>query len=181
VLHGAAILAAVCLLACHPGGQVRPAATTVAAIERAEGFERERRHDEARAAYEAAVRDAPDRTSEIYARLELADALEFWGEIPDAVTQLEAVGALDPRSARAWHDLGILRHQLGDDSGARTALERAVDLAPDDARPRLALAALLWQTGDTDGALVQYRALLQLELPDAVHEKVKWAVKQLGG
>src|SRR5262249_51953965 len=85
----------------------------------------------------------------------------------------------DPAAARAWHDLGILRHQLGDDAGARTALERAVTLAPDDPRPRIALAALLWQSGDLDGARAQYQALLGLDLPDNVRAKVEWAISTL--
>jgi Flp pilus assembly protein TadD len=149
------------------------------AIERAEDDERARRHDLARAEYEKAIASAPDRASEIYAREELASQLAFWGEIQGAVAQLETVVGEDASAARAWHDLGILRHQLGDDAGARTALERAVALAPDDPRPRIALAALLWQTGDLDGARAQYQALLGLDLPDNLRAKVEWAISTL--
>jgi tetratricopeptide (TPR) repeat protein len=167
------------LAACHhatPG----PSPATRAAVSHAEDLERTRQHDQARAAYERAIATAPDRASQVYARLELASQLVFWGEIAAAVGQLEAVVGLDPGQARAWHDLGILRHELGDDPGARAALEHAVTLAPDDPRPRIALAALLWETGDLAAARAQYQALLELDLPDAVRAKVEWAIRQLG-
>jgi Flp pilus assembly protein TadD len=168
------------LVACHhatPG----PSASTRTAVQRAEDLERHREHDEARAAYESAIAAAPDLPSEVYARLELASQLAFWGEVAAAVTELEAVVGLDPRQARAWHDLGILRHRQGDEPGARTALATAVELAPADPRPRIALAALLWELGDRDGARTQYQALLELDLPDAVRAKVVWAIDQLTG
>ncbi len=156
-----------------------PSSATRAAVAAAEEHERARRHDEARAGYERAIAEAPDRASEVWARLELASQLGFWGEIAAAIAQLEAVVALTPELARAWHDLGILRHHAGDDGGAKQALVRATELAASDPRPRIALAALLWSTGDTAGARGQYRALLGLELPDAVRTKVEWALTQL--
>jgi Flp pilus assembly protein TadD len=189
VLHGenlarilaAALLAVLTVIAgCGGAGAPRgPSAGTRAAVARAEEHERARRHDLARAEYERAIAAAPDRDSEVFARIELASQLAFWGEIAEAVAQLEAVVALDPKLARAWHDLGILRHQLGEDAGAQEALERAVSLAPRDPRPRIALAALLWQRGDRAGARAQYEALLELDLPPRLREKVEWALQQL--
>ena len=166
-------------LGCGGAAPPGPADTTRAAIARAEEHERARRHDLARAEYERAIAGAPDRPSEVFARLELASQLAFWGEVADAIGQLEAVVALDPRHARAWHDLGVLRHNQGDDPGAAAALERAVALAPRDPRPRIALAALLWQAGDRAGARAQYEALLELDLPDNVRAKVEWALREL--
>lgn len=162
------------------GGAPRgPSTATRDAIAHAEELEAAREHDQARAAYEQAIADAPDRPSEIFARLELASQLAFWHDLPAAASQLEAVVALDDRLARAWHDLGVIRHALGDDAGARTALGRAVALAPSEPRPRIALAALLWDQGDLAGARAQYVALLELDLPDAVRAKVEWALTQL--
>jgi len=190
VLHGqtlarnlvAGLLAVLTVLAGCGGGSGAsrgPSAATRAAVTRAEEHERARRHDLARAQYQRAIATAPDRPSEVFARIELASQLAFWGEVPGAVAQLEAVVALDPAVARAWHDLGILRHQLGDDAGAQAALDRAVALAPRDPRPRIALAALLWQRGDRAGARAQYQALLDLDLPPRVREKVEWALREL--
>lgn len=162
-----------------PPPQRAPAATTRDAIAAAEAHERARRHDEARAAYEAAIAGAPDAASEAWARLEYAETLATWGEVAGAVGQLEQVVALEPTQARAWHDLGILRHHLGDDGGARHALTRARALAPRDPRPRIALAALLWSTGELAAARGEYEALLDLDLPDRVRRQVEWALTQL--
>lgn len=172
-------MVALAVVAACGGAPRGPAASTRAAVTHAEELERARRHDEARVAYEQAIADAPDQVSEVYARLELASQLAFWRDLPAAIAQLEAVVVLDDRSARAWHDLGILRHASGDDAGARAALDRAITLAPRDPRPRIALAALLWDRGELGGARTQYRALLELELSDAVRAKVEWALTQL--
>jgi Flp pilus assembly protein TadD len=188
VEHGAPTLPALLLAAIltilggcghHAAAPAGPSRATRDAVARAEAHERERAHDLARAEYERAVAEAPDPASEVYARIELASALAFWGEVPAAITQLEAAVAKDPASAHAWHDLGILRHQLGDEPGARTALESAVALVPRDPRPRIALAALLWETGDLDGARAQYQTLLELDLPARLREKVEWALREL--
>jgi Flp pilus assembly protein TadD len=157
----------------------RPSAATRAAVERADRHERARRHDLARADYEAAIAAAPDDASAAYARREYASALIFWGELPAARAQLETCVRLAPGDAPAWHDLGLLLHQAGDDAAAVAALREARRLRPRDPRPRVALAALLWQTGDRAGAEVEYRALLALELPERVRRKVAWAIEQL--
>ena len=41
---------------------------------------------------------------------------------------------------------------------------------------RIALAALYWSTGARPQALAEYKALLDLDLPDRVREKVRWAI-----
>jgi Flp pilus assembly protein TadD len=167
-----------CAGACaHPA--TGPAASTRAAIERAEAAELHRDHAGARAAYEDAIAHAPDPPSQIFARREYASTLEAWGEVPAAIAQLEVIVRLDPSNAPSWHDLGILRHARGDDAGAAVALRQARALAPNDPRPRIALAALLWSTGDRTGAAAEYRALLTLQLPDRVRAKVEWALQQL--
>ncbi len=169
------------LAACGGATSARPgpAAATREAVAAAEAHERARRHDEARAAYERAITAAPDAASEAWARLAYAETLTTWGEIAGAVGQLERVVALAPTHARAWHDLGILRHHQGDDGGARHALGQARALAPRDPRPRIALAALLWNAGELAGARAEYEALLDLDLPDRVRRQVEWALTQL--
>lgn len=170
--------AVIAVAACHPAPR-GPSPRTEAAIGRAEDAERARQHEQARAAYAAAVASAPDLPSEIFARHEFASSLAAWGEIPAAIAQLEAIVARAPGNAPAWHDLGILRHVAGDDVAAAVALRRARDLAPTDPRPRIALAALLWRGGDRAGAVAEYRVLDGLELPELVRAKVRWALEQL--
>lgn len=175
-------MALVALVACahtRPAGHAGPAPVTRAAVDEAEDALRRRAHDEARAAYERAVATAPDRVSEVYARKELASALLLWDERAAAAAQLARVTALAPEDAAAWHDLGIVRHALGDVEGARAALREARRLRPHDARPRLALAALAWASGDRAAALAEYRGLEALDLPPRVREKVRWAIAEL--
>ena len=169
-----AVLAAACG-ARQPG----PSSTTRATVERAEAAELRRDHATARKLYQQAIAAAPDATSEAYARRELAETLLHWGEVEAGATELEAVVRLDPKNAPAWHDLGLIRHNLDDDAGAVVALTHARDLAPRDQRPRIALAALYWKLGDKRKALVEYQALAKLELPARLREKVQWAIAQL--
>jgi Flp pilus assembly protein TadD len=96
-----------------------------------------------------------------------------------AADELARVTVLRPEDARAWHDLGIVRHSLGDVDGAAAALGQAKALAPDDARPRIALAALFWERGDKVAAKQEYEQLLALDLPPRVRAKVQWAIGEL--
>ena len=176
----AAVLAAA-LAAC--GGARAPApsgpsAQVRAEIEQAEAAEQARRHDAAREHYRRAVASARDPASIAFARREYAETLISWGEYPEAIAQLEGALAARP-SAAAWHDLGLLRNNQGDVRGALAALEQARALAPRDARPRVALAALRWKTGDRAGAAAEYRALLELPLPERLRSKVQWALDEL--
>jgi Flp pilus assembly protein TadD len=167
------------IAACGKPRTPRPSATTEREVAAAEAALRRRGHDAARAGYARAIAAAPDPASEAYARRELADLLILVDERPAAAAELERVTALRPDDPRAWHDLGILRHSLDDIDGAAAALGRARSLAPADPRPRAALAALRWERGDRDGAAREYRALLELELPERVREKVEWAIAEL--
>lgn len=171
------LVAAAC--ASTPKAPKKPSATVRAEIEQAETAERARQHDVAREHYQRAVAAAKDRASIAFARREFAETLMTWGEVPEAIAQLEGVVAAAPDHAASWHDLGILRHNQGDSAGATTALERAKALVPEDPRPRIALAALRWQRGDRTGAQAEYRALLDLDLPTKLREKVKWALAEL--
>lgn len=156
-----------------------PAAVTRRAVADAEAALRRRDYDAARAGYERAAADAPDPPSEAFARRELADMHLLFDERAEAAAALERLVALRPRDAAAWHDLGIVRHALADVDGAAAALGQARTLAPADPRPRVALAALLWQRGDRDGAAREYRALLDLDLPPRLRDKVEWALREL--
>ncbi|HVK83339.1 MAG TPA: tetratricopeptide repeat protein [Kofleriaceae bacterium] len=174
-----AALLAVAACAATPKAPARPTAGVRAEIEQAEQAERARKHDVAREHYQRAVAAARDPDSIALARYEFAATLMSWGEVPEAIAQLEGVVAAKPDHAAAWHDLGILRHHQGNDAAATAALERARSLAPRDPRPRIALAALRWKRGETAAAAAEYRALLDLDLPPNLRDKVKWALGQL--
>jgi len=167
------------LAACGHPAPKQPSTTVRAEIAAAQTAEKARQHDRARTHYQAAIAAAKDPASIAFARREYAETLISWGEVAEAMAQLEAVVAADPDDAASWNDLGVLRHNQGDDRRALEALEHARAAAPRDPRPRIALAALRWQTGDRAGAAAEYKELLELELPDRVRDKVKWALAEL--
>ena len=171
---------AAALVGCaRPAPPRAPSAIVRAEVDQAEAAERLRKHDVARTHFQRAVASAKDPPSIAFARREYAETLISWGEYPEAIAQLDRVVEVVPGDAAAWHDLGILRHNQGDDARAMIALEKARDLSPQDPRPRIALGALRWKRGDKPGATAEYRALLELDLPDRVREKVKWALGEL--
>jgi Flp pilus assembly protein TadD len=172
---------ALALAACAHAAPVDPGptATVRAEVERAETAEQARRHDQAREHYQRAIALAQDPDSAGFARHEYAETLVTWGELPEARAQLERAVVVQPGDAGAWHDLGLLRHNAGDDPGAIAALARAEQLAPRDVRPRTALAALYWRRGDKASATREYRGMLALDLPDRLRAKVEWALAEL--
>ncbi len=147
-----------------------------AEIERAEDAERARQHDQAAVHYRAAIAAARTPKQQAWAHREFAETLATWGQLADATHELDAAAVATPDDPAVWQDLGILRHKQGDDAGSLEALGRAKQLAPRDARPRIALAALYWSTGAKPQALAEYKELLDLDLPDRVREKVRWAI-----
>jgi Tfp pilus assembly protein PilF len=164
-----------------------------AEIEAAEDAEKQRDHEVARAHYEAAVAAAHDPKSAGFAHREYGETLATWGENEAARTQLEAAVAAVATDPMAWQMLGILRAKLDDVAGAFAALERSKQLAPRAWVPRRDLAVLHWtrgegRTADPDptvaashraAALAEYKAMLDLELPDRLREKVRWAIDVL--
>jgi Flp pilus assembly protein TadD len=166
----------VLLAACGAPQHPAPPDPVKLEIERAEDAERARQHDQARVHYQAAIAAATRPKQAAWAHHEFAETLASWGELAPATHELEAAAAAAPDDPGVWQDLGILRHKQADDAGALEALGRAKSLAPRDARPRIAIAALYWSTGDKPQALAEYRALLDLDLPDRVREKVRWAI-----
>ena len=174
-----AVLAALLIAACGRPAPRVPAPIVQREIEQAETAERARRHDEARVHYQRAVASAKDPTSIAFARREYGETLMSWGEYPEAIAQLEGVIAVDPAHVASWNDLGLLHHNQGNDTRALEALDRAKALAPRDWRPRRNLAVLRWKRGDRAGALAEYRAMLELDLPDRLRPKVVWAIAEL--
>ena len=144
-------------------------------IARAEDAELHRRHDVARVEYERAVADAKDPESASLARREYAETLATWGELPKAVEILEGA----PRDAAVLNDLGVFYHLQGNDPKALAALEKSKELAPRDWRPRRQLAMLLVVMHDYDRASAEYRAMLDLDLPDRLRAAVRKALELL--
>lgn len=150
-------------------------------VERAEKAEEAREHDKARKHYELAIASAKDPQSIGFARREFAETLATWGEIESARGQLEKAVAATPDDPVAWQMLGIVRASdaIKDIPGAFAALEKSKQLAPRSYIPRRDLAVLHWKVGERDKALAEYKAMLEIDLPERLREKVKWAIDEL--
>ena len=81
----------------------------------------------------------PENTAALFNR---ALALEALDKRPQAVTQLEALLALDPEHALAWRQLGLWQLGQDNDAEARQALETYLELVPDDVDIRAKLNTL---------------------------------------
>ncbi|WP_428269323.1 tetratricopeptide repeat protein [Haliangium sp.] len=183
--HAAAaglVLAALLMLApagCGARPAAAPAPSTQALLEQAEAAHAQRRYDRAEALYRQARAEAPDDDSRALAARAHGRALITWGELEPAAAALAEATRLRPDDAGAWHDLGMVRHQLGDPAAAEAAFRSSIAARPDDARSRIALAALLWKHERHRAALREYEALAELTLPTRVREQVEWAIATL--
>ncbi len=157
----------------------QPSPETQALLEQADQEQRARRYDRAEAIYQRARQQAPDPASRSAAARAHGRALIFWGQYPQAAAALDEATQLTPDDAGAWHDLGMVRHTLGDLVAAERAFRRSIAAAPRDPRPRIALAAQLWGQRRHRAALHEYEALRKLDLPDAIAEQVTWAITTL--
>ena len=150
---------------------------TVNLIRQAEGHERARRYDLARASYRDAAAAGTDDHSRAFAAHRFASALAFWGELEEARQELETSIRLDGSKPGAWHDLGVIAAKLGDFVNSEVALRKARGLAPADARPRIALAALLVRSRRFTEARSEYVALLDLEIRGKTREAIGRALE----
>jgi len=172
---------AIVLLASACGNRPPPKAERAvdAHLEQAHRHEKAHRYDLAEASYRQAIGAAQGPTERHRAQRALADALLFWGRYQDAQAALAQLVGARPADVASWHDLGIVRAELGDAAGAERALARAIDLAPSDPRSRIALAALLVNQRRYAEAERHYRQLLELELPDRLRRAVMRALELL--
>ncbi len=176
------VLCCLALLSCARTPAVRgPSNVVRAEVERAEQAEEKREHEVARKHYELAIASAKDPQSVGFARREFAETLATWGELESAHGQLEKAVVATPDDPIAWQMLGVLRANkiINDVPGALAALEKSKQLAPREWIPRQTLAVLQWKLGHRAEALAEYRAMLDLDLPPRLREKVKWAIDEL--
>lgn len=83
-----------------------------------------------------------------------------------AKARLEEATRLDDKLWEAWHDLGVLRAQAGDDDGAIAAYDKVLAINPAQTPSRLARAEAHRRAGHIDAARADYQAILVDALPD---------------
>lgn len=111
----------------------------------------------------------------------LAQMARDRGDLRDALAQITRLTA---RSETAW-DANLLevelRETLGDSAGARAPLERLIWISPYDVGVHTKLAGLAAKRGDHARSILERRAILALDPPDALDARYQLAKALLDG
>jgi tetratricopeptide (TPR) repeat protein len=134
------------------------------------------RIDDAVRAYEHALHGAGAET-----HFNLGNCYYAQRRRADASAQFPAAIGKAPDYAEAWNNLGIVRGELGDRSGAVAALRQALELVPHYADAHYNLAEALAVTGDMDGARRHWRAYLTFDPNSRWAEQVRRRLQANGG
>lgn len=111
----------------------------------------------AKAAADALLAQSGIASAERIAALKLRSrACELIGDRPGAIADMAAAAALDPRDARAVHELGILSADAGDLEKAIAAFQRATEIDPSYSRAWNNLGNALRATGNSEQAVAAF-------------------------
>ena len=143
------------------GASAAPADPAAQHVDDAASFLLMRQYDSARKELDAALKLHPNDSTmlALYARIETAA-----GNLSAAKSRAASAVAADPNSALAHLSQGIAFEVANNDADARRAYEQAVRIDPKLGEARRVLGSLLMRTGSNSDAIVQYRALVQLDL-----------------
>lgn len=138
--------------------------------------EAERRDEEALAAYEAALVDAPDDPGVLFSAASTCHRL---GLLDDADVRYRHLLGLVPDHVMALTNLGALSLVRGDRDGARAALERAVACDPDSEAAWRNLAAVI-ERADDPHALGRCLEEAVARVPESIALRYRLALHLLG-
>lgn len=147
-------------------------------IEMGHALELNHRYEQALAMYDRAAEIAPrDPAGPREGGLRAAR----WGEAEIAAPRLEEALRRDSRDARIWHALGVVRMELRDVEGARSAYRSGLAADPRSLENHLGLATIAVKQGDAAAALRHYDVIVRERprLADA-HLGRSWALIGLG-
>lgn len=147
-------------------------------IEMGHAFELGHRYEEALAMYDQAAEVA---SSDPAGPREGGLRAARWGEAELAAPRLEEALRRNPRDARVWHALGLVRFHLGDAAGAERAYTSGLQADPRALENLVGLATLALEQQRPGAALQHYDAILRARpgLADA-HLGRSWALILLG-
>ncbi|MGJ5040282.1 tetratricopeptide repeat protein [Bradyrhizobium sp. HKCCYLRH1062] len=127
-------------------------------VEKARILDQSGHRAQARSAWQAILKVVPDH-GEAAARL---GRLAFEdGDLAGAAAYLEQATSGDA-PASTWFDLGLVRQDQRDHSGAAAAYRKALTLKPDHAEAALNLGIALQESGEPDAAMQFYAAAYRL-------------------
>jgi Flp pilus assembly protein TadD len=159
------------------GEHLGPAAPTPW-IEMGHAFELNHRYEDALSMFDRAAEVAPkDPAGPREGGLRAA----AWGEAELAEPRLAEALRRDPRDAKVWHVLGLVRLKLEDFDGAREAYGKGLVADPTALENRVGLATVALAVGDAKAALEQYDVLAQArpKVGDVQLGRA-WALARLG-
>lgn len=159
------------------GRQLGPSNPT-AWLELGHAHELAHRYDVALELYDQASRAAPadpagPRTGGLRAAA--------WGEVEEAEPRLREAARRDPKDARTWHALGVVRAKLGDLAGAESAYRSGTAVDPRGLDNHIGLATVGLLRDDPRAVLAEYDQVLVLapQFGDAQLGRA-WALVRLG-
>jgi tetratricopeptide (TPR) repeat protein len=104
-----------------------------------------------------------------------------WGELELAEPRLVEALRRDPKDARTWHTLGLVRAQRHDLNGADAAYRAGLMADPSGVDNRIGLATLALLRDDPSRVLAEYEAILRMRPAFADAELGRsWALVRLG-
>ncbi len=128
-------------------------------VERAHALVRQKKLDEAVAAYREALRLRPaDARLHTY----LGDVLQTQGQSEEAIAAYGEAVRIDPQYHPAWYSLGCAWLGKDEDATAANCFEKAVAIAPEHAPLQHNLGKALYKLGLTDESLERFRTAISL-------------------
>jgi predicted O-linked N-acetylglucosamine transferase (SPINDLY family) len=128
-------------------------------IERAHALAREKKLDEAVAAYREALRIRP---TDADLQTCLGDVLQTQGQSDAAIAAYDKAVRANPQYHPAWYSLGCAWLAKDEDANAASCFEKAVALAPNHAQSQHNLGKALYKLGLTDESIERFRTAIAL-------------------
>ena len=125
----------------------------------------EEKYDEARAAYQAALKLAPD---DLNILLNLARLSAASGDRAAYLRHLTKAVELAPKNLEYRKELAEALREDGQNAKAKVQYQALLDQAPDDLETRLIFIEFLEKTGDNNGLIKQYGELMERHPQDKV-------------